>query len=816
MAEIKCLPLKKFTTGPIFGQPPGTLAALQNMVLTPDGYVEARGGFEKPKLVGGTPSDGITSGGYADAIELSTSYGFIRTFDSAAGAGLRYSANRQLHPGGWRPFPTTVVTDAIYFGADVPFSRIGMFLSRALASATFTVAYEYWNGAAYTAFAATPETITFASAYVMQFASWRMPTDWAPVSTGDGAGSTHGNVYKYWMRIRITAVTGLTVIPLVQYAFGYWNGMREIYFSSSNPLVGNNLGSFERHGVEGTTTEWFPLTNETVLNAVPMRLAAYRGRVVAANSIVTKRWDGNTWVDLGINSTLIAGSALPAALAAGMGAGIWRYYYAWGNGPCQNFDTYTDRQDAQPLYGWGRASFIATATTTAGVNEQVNLVLITPPPAGVSAIAIYRTDDLTNVPAGKRDNMPAYLINSFRILEHNTSPLGFEQAWGGGGNIYSDIQVDQAFPRQEAANYDIAPPQRCKYVLAHQNWLLLGDNETWYISDPFQIDRFSTKFTTGFVRLNGANGGRNMGGVSFGDQAVLFTDNQVWGLTNLDMDVYQIYPIALYVGNVAPDAAVAGEGRLIWPGHDGFYQWLGGNAAPNKISGELDDTFQNMSYETHGGSRATIVDRRYIFRPASPNGTDVDGVAYVYDFQTETWGTIFHSSVASVSELFPLTTVHAPLGNNDAGVLHSLWGKISYTTGAGEYSLFLGELTTQDNGADITYTTIMYFPLPPSEMFRPKRVLAYYSAADGWGTPVISNPLATHIGSSPGTLNTGTPDTATDYNLIAATFSSVSSGTSDIQVRFSVVSAVGGTPRTQRFYGAVLEGEHSKIRRGGV
>lgn len=813
MAEIKCMPLKKFTTGPIFGQPPGTLTALQNMTLTPDGYVEARGGFEKPKLVGGTPSDGLTSGGYADAIELSTSYGFIRTFDSAAGAGGRYSANRQLHPGGWRPFPTTVVTDAIYFGADVPFSRIGMFLSRALASATFTVAYEFWNGAAYTAFAATPETINFGAAYVMQFASWRMPTDWVPVAVGDGAGSTHGNVYKYWMRIRITAVTVLTVIPLVQYAFGYWNGIKEIYFTGSNPLVGNSLGSFERHGVEGTTTEWFPIASETALNAVPMRLAAYRGRVVATNSMVTKRWDGNTWVDLGITSSAITGSATPAALAAGMGAGVWRYYYAWGNGPCQNFDTYADRQDAQPLYGWGRASFIATATTTAGVNEQVDLVLITPPPVGVSAIAIYRTDDLTNVPAGKRANMPAYLINSFRILEHNTSPLGFEQAWGGLGNIYSDTQVDQAFPRQEAANYDIAPPQRCQYVLAHQNWLLLGDNETWYISDPFQIDRFSTKFTTGFVRLNGANGGRNMGGVSFGDQAVLFTDNQVWGLTNLDMDVYQIFPIALNVGNVAPDAAAVGEGRLIWPGHDGFYQWLGGNAAPTKISYDMDETFQNMSYEAHGGSTATIVDRQYIVSLTNP-GKTTNPQTYAFDFATEMWAKVVPTGFTSTISV--LASVHAPLGNNDAGVMHSLWGKVSYDTGVGEYSLFLGNLTTQDNGSDFTSTATMHFPLPPSQLFRPKRVLAYYSAPNGWGTPSVFNPLAAQIGSSLGTLNTGTPDTSTDYSLIGGTYSAVSSGTSDIQVTFSVASAAGGTPRTQRFYGAVLEGEPSKVRRGGV
>jgi hypothetical protein len=279
------------------------------------------------------------------------------------------------------------------------------------------------------------------------------------------------------------------------------------------------------------------------------------------------------------------------------------------------------------------------------------------------------------------------------------------------------------------------------------------------------------------------------------------------------MDIYQLFPIALEVGNVAPDAAATGEGRLIWPGHDGFYQWLGGREAPKKISGEMDDTFQNLNYEQHGGSRATIVNRQYIVRLAPPGGATA-GQAYVYDFESETWSTLFPHGFAS--DIFPLATVHAPLGNNDAGVLHSLWGKISYSTGAGEYSLFLGDLTTEDNASTITYQGTMHFPLPPSALFKPKRVLAYYSAPDGWGTPVLAIPVSTQIGSSFGTLNTGTPDTATDYNLVGGTFSSVSSGTSDIQVRFSVGSTAGGTPRRQRFYGAVLEGLPAGVRRGAV
>jgi hypothetical protein len=304
-----------------------------------------------------------------------------------------------------------------------------------------------------------------------------------------------------------------------------------------------------------------------------------------------------------------------------------------------------------------------------------------------------------------------------------------------------------------------------------------------------------------------------MGIREFADQLVAWTEDQTWGITNVDLDVAQLFPIHPDVGCVAPDAVAAGDGWLVWPARDGFYAWAGGTKMPQKISDDFDQTFYKMAYETHGGSRATIADHKYIFRGAAPDGsTSGADTAYVYDLETQTWSTYNLSNFSS--HMFPLTTIHAPLGNNDAGGIKPLWAKIDYGTGAGEYSLFIGELTTQDNGIPYTCQVTMHFQLPPSAMFKPKRILAYYQATDGWGTPFLSSTGT--IGSATGAVGTGTPDTGNDYNLIGGTFAGVSSGTSDIKVSFLADTVAGGTINLQRFFGAVIEGEFAKVRRGMV
>jgi hypothetical protein len=293
----------------------------------------------------------------------------------------------------------------------------------------------------------------------------------------------------------------------------------------------------------------------------------------------------------------------------------------------------------------------------------------------------------------------------------------------------------------------------------------------------------------------------------------LWTEDQTWGLTNVDLDVPQLFPIALGVGCVAPDAACVVDGVLIWPARDGFYAWAGGKEPPIKISAKMDEAFGDMSFETHGGSKATGHRRKYDVRISSPDYSTI-GAAYRFSLDSAEWSTLTPTGFSST--LFPLTTVYAPLGNNDAGGVHPLWGKVDYGTGAGEYGLFLGELTTQDAGSNYTCYGDMHFPVPPGELFTPYRIKAYYQATDGWGTPAFSFLNSDVIGSSVGIISTGAADTGDDYSVIGGTFSQVGRGSSCLKVRFSVSSAAGGTVNRQRLFGALLQGKASDIRRGGV
>lgn len=808
MAELKCLPLKTVTDGPLFGSGPGTLKSLDNMELRPGGFAEARGGINRLKPSGGTNANAISSGGYSAARQLATSYGWIRSFDVSAGAGSQYSKNLQLSQGGIECFGTvsaSMVGSMMYWGADDVFCRIGVTLATALACATKTFTYEYWNGAAWTALT-TAETIDWTIANTPQYASWTLPTNWAATTVGD---SGTGNILKYWMRINCTAMTVPTVYPMHQTLQGFWTGHRELYVSTQDPRTSATSGLLRRHGQTGTTEEWFSVGSSLFSgHASVSRMVEYRGRIIMLNGKETKRWDGYNFADLGSCGTPAANTAAgPTAVVAAGGAvtaGIYRYYIAYGDGPCQNTDAYVDRQDAMALYGPGRAYYIGEMTTAAG-NLQVNLQIPGPLPTGCSAVYFYRTDDLTNVAAGDRATAPAYLIQSLRKRD----AAAVEQGLGNNAIFfYSDTVLSYVFPLQEALAFDVAPPARCKYALIYQNRLMLGDDETWYTSDPFLPDRFSKK-SYNYIRLARANGGRHMGGIEFGDQAVLWTEDQTWGLTNVDQDVPQLFPIALGVGCVAPDAAVVVDGTLIWPARDGFYAWDGGRQGPKRISDDFSEAFGKMSWETHGGSKACGHNHRYDVRVAAP-GFTTTGTAYRYNLEVGQWSTITPTGFSST--LFPLATIHAPLGNDDAGVLHPLWGKADYSTAAVEYGLFLGEILTQDAGVPYTCSATMHFPLPPSALFSPQRAICYYDAPNGWATPTLSG--AGDIGSAPGTLNAGTPDLGTDYSVIVGSFSQVGRGSSNLLVTFSAASAAGGTVGGQKFFGAILEGEAKRLRRG--
>lgn len=112
--------------------------------------------------------------------------------------------------------PVAAVNDACYFGIDTtvtdsgPFSNLVFDIERpASATTSYTIAWEYWNGA-WTAMAAAPaihlidHTSSFSVGGVNPV-SWIIPTDWVAVALNGVTG--------YWVRARLSALTGTFTQP---------------------------------------------------------------------------------------------------------------------------------------------------------------------------------------------------------------------------------------------------------------------------------------------------------------------------------------------------------------------------------------------------------------------------------------------------------------------------------------------------------------------------------------------------------------------------------------------------------------------------
>ena len=114
--------------------------------------------------------------------------------------------------------PAAAVDDAFYFGCDNPCGITTWDIDTAGAG-TWTLTYEYWDGAAFTAFANVDDRTMGFTVAGRHTTSWDMPTDWATRTT------TGSSVNSYWGRARVSAFTSETTQPLgsrIHYENGQW------------------------------------------------------------------------------------------------------------------------------------------------------------------------------------------------------------------------------------------------------------------------------------------------------------------------------------------------------------------------------------------------------------------------------------------------------------------------------------------------------------------------------------------------------------------------------------------------------------------
>lgn len=125
-----------------------------------------------------------------------------RTSEAASPSGSSFAA-----------FPGTSAENALYVGGDNPFFNLSVDTATAIALGAGAIAWEYWNGSAWTSFlvmASTDSGIqyaqdTFGRVAIEEIRFGEM-TGWATTSLN--------SVTKYWVRARVT--TGITTSPVIE------------------------------------------------------------------------------------------------------------------------------------------------------------------------------------------------------------------------------------------------------------------------------------------------------------------------------------------------------------------------------------------------------------------------------------------------------------------------------------------------------------------------------------------------------------------------------------------------------------------------
>lgn len=767
---------------PLYGLDPGWLKACTNFRVMPGGYLEARLGFEEIKPSSGTASDPIAAGIFTGAHEHSMADGYVFT---AGTAGAVFSSNlaQRAYFDIWPVAATTQTNDAIYFGADQKFSRVILYIGQGTMGASNpTFAYEYPTASDWSATAAltTTSTPTFSSTgeQVLEFAD--------PGSAW--VRSVRNGVYGYFVRIRMSAENdGFTTkcTQSTQKVYCDWTGTRQIYVSGANAAAATNNGVLKYYGQSSATqVAWNSVSTALFSGGYARnRFASYRNILYFVNGKDQKRWDNHTLSDMGFTAPSLSASGAAAAAAGDLGTGVWLYAMTLGYGPAGE---------------WGESGYTAigsAVSTTDGANETVDLTWTfgSTPASGIAdVIYIYRTPDLSSVPTGARSSVPYYRIKTLTRDSAGTLPTST-----------SDATLAFPFPPVDLNIATVTPPTRCKFITTHKNRLFLGNNNqfagrVWW-SEPFQVEAFNTD--ENFADFTRSTGGQVTGMAEFNDQVVVFTEDQMFGIANVDQDVPSIYVIHPGIGCVAPDSVQVGFGVMCWMARNGVYVW-DGNDPPKRVSDRVSFFFGKMSFEKHGGSRCLLHNRLYDIYLIDAANSESASPRFRYDLVTGTWAQV---SLGASAKWAPLAIVTAPVGHANAGVRHPLYGQAALA--ASDFTALLGEYTTQDDGSNYTATVTVHFGPAGLRELSIDSVYCFYGAETGWGTPSLSNPnTSNYIGSVLGTLTNMTVDGGPDYSRLKGVPTEGTLGTADIDITFSVATSSNGGTQGQKLLAMGIEG----------
>jgi len=766
-------------TVPLYGRSPQWLKSCVNFRVMPGGYLEARGGFEALKPSGGTASDPILAGIYTGAHEHTMADGYVWT---ATTGGSVFSANLAQRAYFTIWISGAQVDDAIYIFSDQKFSRVvfnigqGSFFS----PTDPTFVYEYPTASDWGSHGALTTTsvpvFNVAGEQVLEFAD--PGTQWVR--------SVRNGVYGYGVRIRITDVgsgIGSPVTQADQKVFADWVGARQIYVASADATTSTANGTLKYYGQTTDIAASSNTVSSTLFSGgyARARFASYRNLLFMVNGKDQKRWDNNTLSDMGFVAPTF--STFTAAADAATGSyvdGVFKYAISLGYGPAGE---------------WGESDAVQSASVATPAGNPVNLAwTFTSDTTLADKVYVYRSVDLSSVPGSNTSLYSSFPFFRIATLTRN--------AGGSLPSTYQDTSQAFPFPPVEMDIVTNAPPTKCKFIAVHKNRIFLASNPQ-YPGRSWWSDVFEEAFNQdeNFADFTRSTGGQLTGIVEFADQVVHFTEDKMYGVSNVDQDVPSIYEIA-NVGCIAPDSIQAGFGYLCWLSRNGVYVW-DGQKEPMRVSDNISFTFGKMTYENHGRSRAVIHTRLYdIYLMDS---TDTELGRYRYDLVTHSWANV---ALGATAKWGPLCTVTAPVGHADSGVRHPLYGQCALP--ASDFAVYLGEYGTMDNDNSYSCSVIIHFGPGAFQEFKLDRAFAYYSVPSvtpGWGTPALDNTTVTnYLGDTAGTLTNRTPDSGLDYKRISAVPSEGTGGTADLDISFLVASTAGGTANRQWLLSVGVEG----------
>lgn len=780
------------TATPLFARPPGWLKTLQNMRVKAGGWLEARGGIESLRPSGGTPAAVHTSGYFSGFHQFSSPNGVaIGTSTNGAGFGRDVGPRASFRifgpaTSGVTEYPVigTNVDTANHwwaFGSADTFTRLTFNLLQGTgAGSTYSITWEYWNGAAWSALTGPTENFKFSG---IRIVDWDLPTDWAPLSLVGDTANTIGGVYLYWVRARVSTI-GASVQDSWNSDFKIksdWIGHRKLFAAingtasggTSVHVYGQNASAVALWMLPSSASGWGVFSRNTNLSE---RFLDYQGTCLRVNGITQSRFDGFSWRPLGFTAPDLSASAVtPTAGPPAFGQICYfTYSMTLGYGPQGEWG----ESAPTPL---GDAPFTATefaalTWTFASLSDDVTRVYI------------YRSQDENGAPVSARGSFPA-----FRIA---TLSRGVGVGIAGFATSYNDSTYAFPFPEFPLDIMDRSMPSACRFIGELKGRVVYGAN------DEFPYRGWWSRAGEGeavnqdedYVDLKKPMTGS---AVAF-DTWFIWSEDEMRAISDLDEDIPNIYDVPGGVGCIAPDSVIYRYGYLFWASKDGIYR-MGQDFVPERITADHGAVFGRMSFETHGGSRARCYEAMYHIHLLSRSGAPVgSSPMWRFDLVRPHW----HEVTFTVS---PLAVIVAPFGHADAGVEHPIFGNTNRAVA--DRLPYVGEYTTGDAGASYNCIADIHFGPPGFKKFSPRRFAIYYQADAGWGTPIVANPPGhTSIFKTPTGYGTPTVKSGTDYKLIVANCTESSSGADDIVVRFQAVSSAGGAVRGQRVLAAYLDG----------